>query len=459
MTKKNNTNKTGGFEQAARNLNGLLMVAAVLLLAAAYHPVRAQSGGDADSPAATPVPTPTPTPTTQGFASGFSGRIRTRERKAPLRESQTLIDLTTKYFTGVIGGGFQQGAGFDFGLEATTADLIPGVEFRAQALASTRLYRRFEVTAYVPKIGDHKTHAEAWFSYQRRTRDHFFGIGSLYPKTEQTNYDVESRSYNASLYRDFTPRLQAGVYAQVANANASRGDNDNDIPIDQLYSGNPIAVPPARWLPGLYSSTKIFSYGGFAEYDRRNNDRGLTRGAYLYGRVGSADGLKNDNAFSDYGWLFGELDARGYVPLGSDKTSLAVRGYSLLQSPKAGSQIPFYDQAYLGGRSFVRGFQNFRFRGNNVVTFSAELRQTVLSQEENRGLDVFAFGDTGQVWGDNRSRTDPATGINRDFDSRNWRAGLGGGVQYRYSKSLAARVEIGHSNERNLIYFSISRGF
>jgi len=130
-----------------------------------------------------------------------------------------------------------------------------------------------------------------------------------------------------------------------------------------------------------------------------------------------------------------------------------------LQSPKGASQIPFYDQAYLGGRSLVRGFQNFRFRGNNAVAFSAELRQTVFSQEENRGLDVFAFGDTGQVWGDNRSLSKPATVGNRDFDGRNWRAGLGGGVQYRYSKGLAVRVEIGHSNERNLIYLSVSRGF
>src|SRR5215470_8320260 len=100
----------------------------------------------------------------------------------------------------------------------------------------------------------------------------------------------------------------------------------------------------------------------------------------------------------------------------TDGSSLATRGYSLLQSPRGCSQIPFYDQAYLGGRSFVRGFQNFRFRGNNAVIFSAELRQTVLSQEENRGLDVFAFGDTGQVWGDNRSRSNPATASNRDFD-------------------------------------------
>ncbi len=439
----------------ARRLTSPLFLGAIFFTAAFCAPAQAQSVAEVSS-AAAPAPATTPAP--QGFGSDLAGRIRTRERKAPLRENQTLIGMGGKHFSAVIGG-MQQGAGFDFGMEATTADSIPGIELRAQALTSTRLYRRFEAAAYAPKIIDSKTHAEVWFSYQRRTRDNFFGVGPLYPKTEESNYDLESRSYNAALYRDFTPRLQAGVYAQVANSNAYRGDDDKDIPIDALYSGAPAVAPTSRWLPGLYSTAKIFSYGAFAEYDRRNNDRGLTRGAYFYGRAGSADGLKNGNAFSDYGWVFAELDARGYLPLGSDRTSLAARGYSLLQAPKGGSQIPFYDQAYLGGRSFVRGFQNFRFRGNNAAIFSAELRQTVLSQEENRGLDVFAFGDTGQVWGDNRSRSNPTTASNRDFDGRNWRAGVGGGVQYRYSKGLAVRVEVGHSNERNLIYISFSRGF
>jgi len=108
---------------------------------------------------------------------------------------------------------------------------------------------------------------------------------------------------------------------------------------------------------------------------------------------------------------------------------------------------------------YVRGFRDYRFRGSNAMLGSAELRQTVWTQREDRGLDVFAFGDAGQVWGDNRSQTDPAILAHKDFSNSNYRASLGGGIQYRYSKSLAGRVEVGHSNERTLIYFSISRGF
>lgn len=107
----------------------------------------------------------------------------------------------------------------------------------------------------------------------------------------------------------------------------------------------------------------------------------------------------------------------------------------------------------------VRGFRRYRFRGNNAALGSAELRQTVWRQSEVRGLDVFGFGDAGQVWGDNRSQTDPTILANQDFDSKNWKASVGGGLQYRYSNNFAGRIEIGHSNERNLIYVSISRGF
>ena len=90
---------------------------------------------------------------------------------------------------------------------------------------------------------------------------------------------------------------------------------------------------------------------------------------------------------------------------------------------------------------------------------SAELRQTVWAPSEEKGLDVFGFGDAGQVWGDNRSKIDPANLANQKFDSSKWRASVGGGVQYRYSRGFAGRVEIAHSHERNLIYFSITRGF
>ena len=391
-------------------------------------------------------------------SSGLASRVKVFSRKGPKRESWNTINLGTKYANAIFGG-FEQLGWPGFGVQVTTADLLRLVEFRATAFVSPNLYRRFEGEAYFPRVFDKNTHADVWFDYLRRTKDNFFGIGPRIPNTSQTNFDLEQRSYNATLYHDFSRGLQVGGYFRVSNSSTYKGQRDSDIPIDQLFSGDPGTVPVANWAPGLFTNAKILSYGGFAEYDVRDDSRGLTKGAYFYGRIGSADGLQDKNAFSDYGWLEAELDGRGYIPLGSDKTSLALRGYAILKNPRGGSQIPFYDLSFLGGRTYVRGFKNFRFRGNNAVLGSAELRQTVWTKSEDRGLDVFGFGDAGQVWGDNRSQTNPAILANQGFSSSNWRASVGGGFQYRYSKSLAGRIEIGHSFERNLIYASITRGF
>ena len=93
------------------------------------------------------------------------------------------------------------------------------------------------------------------------------------------------------------------------------------------------------------------------------------------------------------------------------------------------------------------------------MLFQAELRQTVYRQREDRGFDVFGSGAVGQVWGDNRSQTNPVVLSNNSFNSSFWRSAIGGGLQYRYNRNFAARIEIAHSNERNLILGSVTRGF
>lgn len=403
------------------------------------------------------VPTGMPPAPQAGAVSGLGDRAKSRDRNGPRRENLQAIGLLGKHVSALIGG-FEQGAGFGFGVELSTADKIPGIEFRAKALTSTRLYRRFELEAFFPKIGDENTHLDIWFNYQKRTRDNFFGLGPRTPEDPETNFAADQRSYNISFYRDFAKGIQAGVYAQIANTDSYRGKDEEDIPVDVLFSGNPNVNPVTAFLPGLNVNAKLLSYGAFAEFDLRNNERGLPKGAYFYARGASFDGLDND-FFSDFGWNELELDGRVYIPIFSDFTSLALRSHAELKSPKGGSQIPFYDLAWIGGRSQGRGFRNFRFRGNNSLLLSVEPRQTVWKQSEIRGLDVVVFGDAGQVWGDNRSKTNPVILANDKFDSSNWRFSFGGGVQYRWNRSTAVRIELGHSNEANMVFFSVTRGF
>jgi hypothetical protein len=390
--------------------------------------------------------------------SQLGDRSFSRDRNAPRRDNLNAIRIID-HFNGLVGG-FEQGAGLGFGIEVTTMSgkELKGFELYGRALVSTKLYRKAEIGA---RVGNDNTRGEVWFGYLRRTRDNFFNIGPLSPETPETNYAIEQRSFNGLFAQKFTGNSEFGIYAQFRNTGSFRGEEDKDVPIDTLFSGNPAVVPITRFAPGLNTNVELFSYGVFTEIDLRNTERGLAKGGYFYGRFGSVDGLDNDNSFSDFGWIELELDGRAYIPIFSDRTSLALRAYADLKEPKRGSQIPFYDLSLVGGRNYVRGFDTYRFRANNAVVISGEVRQTVWAQndENTKGLDIIVFADVGQVWGDNRSKINPVILANDKFDSRNYRTGFGGGIQYRLNKTLAFRLEVGASNETTKIYFSQRPGF
>ena len=384
----------------------------------------------------------------------MKGCLESTCRNVPLREKLTAINLRTKHMRGIFGG-FEQGAGIAGGVQLTSADTIPAVELRSTILTSSRFYRRFDAEAYLPNIRGSRDHADMWFGYSWR-ESNFFGIGRPLPENIKANFTLEQRSYQGSFYRDLTDHLQGGVYAGFTNSHS--GIANGDTPIGENFSSTPDQTVE-QWIPGYLSNTKILSYGGFLVYDTRDNAEGLTRGINIYGRAASDDALNNHAAFADYGWIEAEVDARGYIPLGSPRTSLALRSRGQFKATKGGSQIPFYDLSWMGGREYLRGYETYRFRGNNMLLFSTELRRTVYSKTDTRGLDAFAFADSGQVWGVARSLTDPLILANQGFRSSNWHSGVGGGLQYRHSGTLAARFDVGHSKEGNLVYISMTRGF
>jgi outer membrane protein assembly factor BamA len=382
-------------------------------------------------------------------------------RNVPLRENLTAIDLRSKSLRrpyvrlkGIVGG-FAQGSGIAGGMQVTTADAIPHLQVRANFLTSMVLDHRFDLEAVIHTNGN-RNHIDTWFSYMKRGNS-FYGIGPRSSDAFKDFFDTDQRSYQASFYRDFTRKLQGGIFGQVMNTHSGLGSSD-DPAITDSFTGLP-NQPGLQWIPGLLSTTQVLTYGGFVEYDARDKSKDLTRGVDVFVRLVSSDGMETKAEFSDYGWLEGEIDARGYIPLGSSKTSLAVRSRGQFKDPRGASQIPFYDLSYLGGRDYIRGYETYRFRGNNLLMFSTELRQTVYKKTDQRGVDIFGFADSGQTWGDARPLVDPSIIAVQHFSSSGWRSGVGAGLQYRHSTAFAARVEAARSNEGVKFYASISRGF
>jgi hypothetical protein len=72
----------------------------------------------------------------QSGASRFSERFTGYERNGPDREDRTHINVGDKHVNAIFGG-LGQGGGVPFGIQLTTADDIPGVEFSGSAIVST----------------------------------------------------------------------------------------------------------------------------------------------------------------------------------------------------------------------------------------------------------------------------------------------------------------------------------
>src|SRR5215471_14445617 len=192
---------------------------------AAADPGQPQSGKSSRSPHSGGAP--------QTGAHRFTDGVTTIHRYAPLRESWVGIQLGTKYLRAVVGG-LEQGASLGLGLQATTADRLHFVELRASAITSVLLYRRFEGEVYVPKVFDTNTHGDAYFDYLRRTKDNFFGIGPKTPEEPRTDYDLEGRSYNGSLYHNFSHEFLLGGYFSISNTATYKGQSDSILSTDQL---------------------------------------------------------------------------------------------------------------------------------------------------------------------------------------------------------------------------------
>src|SRR5262249_10892459 len=149
----------------------------------------------------------------------------------------------------------------------------------------------------------------------------FFALNSRSSRFLKTSYATEERSAGGVLSHKFFDFLEGGVYGKFSNTGAFKGEDDDLPPINNFFTGNRAAAVnnPTAFLPGFNQNVELVTYGGYGELDKRNNDDGLTKGFYFYGRFGSIEGLDNDQTAtsinsSDFGWIEGELDGRVYIP-------------------------------------------------------------------------------------------------------------------------------------------------
>ena len=177
-----------------------------------------------------------------------------------------------------------------------------------------------------------------------------------------------------------------------------------------------------------------------AEWDTRDTPAAARRGVHLvaggsvYPAVWDVD--------STYGELHGEA-ATYLTPNTAFGPTLALRA----GAKKVWGAFPFFESAFIGGASTVRGLRTQRYAGDAAVYGNAELRARLgryfLVLPGTFG--VFALGDVGRVYLDGESST-------------KWHTGVGGGLWFAFlDPGSTASIAIARGDDRTAVY--IRAGF
>lgn len=198
-----------------------------------------------------------------------------------------------------------------------------------------------------------------------RYRDHprvdFFGISGNAPG-EHANFGVTVWSSDVVVQWQHSPALGVSGRVGVIDLNLGPGSNPNLPDVSEVF-----AVSAA---PGLSRQPRYVTTGISAAIDLRDKPGAPTSGSFVAA------------AFRQYSSLDGEsrsfsrlaVDARAYHPVAGPRHVVAGRILASTDWTADDSPTPFYLQYSLGGSRALRGFPNYRHRGEALFLFSTEYR-------------------------------------------------------------------------------------
>lgn len=167
--------------------------------------------------------------------------------------------------------------------------------------------------------------------------------------------------------------------------------------------------------------------------DTRDFPEHPTSGIVLRG-VGARydDRTSGENTFERY-----EGEAAGFLPIGAGRVVLALHGWLVGSDVAPGRSVPFYLQPGLGGSSSLRSFTDYRFRDDNMLLATAEVRLALFTH-----LDLAAFTDAGNV----ASRV-----ADLDLNKRSY----GGGIRLHTRRTTFALFDVARGSEGWRVMFRL----
>lgn len=221
-------------------------------------------------------------------------------------------------------------------------------------------------------------------------RFRFYGLGGATDEKDETDYTHEEFGGFLDLYWLPVDNLRFSVGGKIRSVDVKRGAKRLDGVV-------PFTINQSQFLgvSGIRGATVVGERVNLV-YDGRNQEFTPSAGIYMKLTAEYNQVTSDASPVSTYGRF--SLDMRKYFSTVDQKFTLLLRnGWTLTTS----EDIPFFDQATLGGEATLRAFGFGRFYGQHSVFGSVEIRWQAMHMVMMgfpMDLEIAPFLDFGQVF-------------------------------------------------------------
>jgi outer membrane protein assembly factor BamA len=319
-------------------------------------------------------------------------------------------------------------------------------------------YQDFFMKLTVPRLFGSATRLEIRPEYSWEATLGYYGLGNA-----STDVRPSGATDSYFFYGRVHPTIDATLHWRVVDHLAARTGLRYTQNWIQVAAGTRLAQDldaGSSEVKGLLGSTRshgvaLFTYG--IEWDNRDNAVAPHRGLFTEGAISLSPG-----GTPEYPYRYGQgtIIARGFVPLGSKRLTLAVRGVAdaFFGDPPFYEMARFDDTYALGGPNGVRGIPAQRYYGKAKVFGNVEVRGDVTSFHalgKKLLFGLVAFADGGRVWADYTPHPElDGTGVGLKY-------GVGGGARLQSGAHFILRADVAWSPDARPIggYFSADQAF
>lgn len=387
--------------------------------------------------------------------SGFVSKARAWGEKQYERVGRFTRPLTDAGFSpaiGTLGNGSGLAAGLSWRMDGLAGSPIGVESFAGYSYHGYELYDlrvglvrdRKARTTLQPADAHIASHFDAFkarvpgvglyghVQYRHSPQHRYWGLGPGTREDEGTSFLMRGAMYE--MVAEYQPSTLFGVAARggIIDIEIAPG-GDRDRPSTHAAFDDTTA-------PGLRRQPAYAHIAGAMTFDTRDTPGSPRAGGTLGVLASRFHALNVGPENLSFSRL--ALDGRYFVPATS-RSVVAMRLLTSRDFPDSGGRVPFYLQQTLGGGDVLRGFDRARFRGNSLVTVSAEYRFDV-----HKYVELAAFGDAGQV---TRSFLDMSPGR---FET-SW----GVGLRAKQKGNVIFRTDIAFSREGRRLIFSAGQVF